>query len=237
MIERVIREVPPALDVLIKERPRITTALQKLGTFGDTATQLANDSTADLVTDLKNLEPTIKALADVGPDLPTALTYATTFPYSQALLDRAVRGDYMNLFAVIDLTIPRLKRTLFLGTRWGEQHAKLIPAPGDPYYLNYTYEPMNAPLAPPPPDQAAPPDATNMSQLGDAPIPTGPMPVVDGPILPMVPQTMTTPAGPEVTQTTSSVFAGPYAAEPGAAPAPGAPPAAPTDGTTPSGGR
>ena len=196
VIERVIREVPPALDVLIKERPRITTALQKLGTFGDTATQLANDSTADLVTDLKNLEPTIKALADVGPDLPTALTYATTFPYSQALLDRAVRGDYMNLFAVIDLTIPRLKRTLFLGTRWGEQHAKLIPAPGDPYYLNYTYEPMNAPLAPPPPDQAAPPDATNMSQLGDAPIPTGPMPVVDGPILPMVPQTMTTPAGP-----------------------------------------
>ena len=237
VIERVIREVPPALDVLIKERPRITTALQKLGTFGDTATQLANDSTADLVTDLKNLEPTIKALADVGPDLPTALTYATTFPYSQALLDRAVRGDYMNLFAVIDLTIPRLKRTLFLGTRWGEQHAKLIPAPGDPYYLNYTYEPMNAPLAPPPPDQAAPPDATNMSQLGDAPIPTGPMPVVDGPILPMVPQTMTTPAGPEVTQTTSSVFAGPYAAEPGAAPAPGAPPAAPTDGTTPPGGR
>ena len=163
VIERVIREVPPALDVLIKERPRITTALQKLGTFGDTATQLANDSTADLVTDLKNLEPTIKALADVGPDLPTALTYATTFPYSQALLDRAVRGDYMNLFAVIDLTIPRLKRTLFLGTRWGEQHAKLVPAPGDPYYLNYTYEPMNAPLAPPPPDQAAPPDATNMS--------------------------------------------------------------------------
>ena len=73
VIERVIREVPPALDVLIKERPRITTALQKLGTFGDTATQVANDSTADLVTDLKNLEPTIKALADVGPDLPTAL--------------------------------------------------------------------------------------------------------------------------------------------------------------------
>ena len=73
------------MDVLIKERPRITTALQKLGTFSDTATRLANDSTADLVTDLKNLEPTIKALADVGPDLAPALTYATTFPYSQSL--------------------------------------------------------------------------------------------------------------------------------------------------------
>ena len=72
---------------------------------------------------------------------------------------------------------------------------------------------MTAPLAPPPPDQAAPPDATNMAQLDAAPIPEGPMPVVDGPILPVVPQTMTTPAGPEVTQTTSQVFAGPYAAQ------------------------
>ena len=55
--------------MLIKERPRITTALEKLGTFSDTATRLCQRSTADLVTDLKNLEPTVKALADIGPDL------------------------------------------------------------------------------------------------------------------------------------------------------------------------
>ena len=42
----------------------------------------------------------------------------------------------MNLFAVIDLTVPRLKRTLFLGTRWGEEGAKLVPAPGDPWYAD-----------------------------------------------------------------------------------------------------
>ena len=147
VINRVIHEVPPALDVLIKERPRITTALQKLGTLSDTATQLANDAQADLVTDLKHLEPVLRALANVGPDLPVALGYAPNFPYSQGLIDRAVRGDYMNLFAVFDLTIPRLKRTLFLGTRWGEEHAKLVPAPGDPFYLNYTYKPMDAPLS------------------------------------------------------------------------------------------
>ena len=64
---------------------------------------------------------------------------------------------------MFDLTIPRLKRTLFLGTRWGEEHAKLVPAPGDPFYLNYTYKPMDAPLAPPPPDQAAPPGQADRS--------------------------------------------------------------------------
>lgn len=211
VIDRVIKQVPPALDVLVKERPRITTALQKLGTFGDTATQLANDSTADLVTDLQNLEPTIKALVDVGPDLPKALTYATTFPYSQSLIDRAVRGDYMNLFAVIDLTVPRLKRTLFLGTRWGEQHAKLIPAPGDPWYLNYTYEPLTSPLAPPQ-QVPNPPYGADLALAGVVPpvgTPgSGPMPPVNGPILPIVPQQMYTPAGPQETQSTTDIFAG-----------------------------
>jgi phospholipid/cholesterol/gamma-HCH transport system substrate-binding protein len=237
VIERVINDVPPALDVLIKERPRITTALQKLGTLSDTATRLSHDSTADLVTDLKHLEPTVKALADIGPDLPNALGYAPNFPYSQSLLDRGVRGDYLNLFGVIDLTIPRLKRTLFLGTRWGEEHAKLIPAPGDPWYLNYTYEPMSAPLAPPPPGEAVPPGGPADA---DQPMPDmGPMPAVDGPILPVVPPSPMVipglPGAPTVVQTTSEVFAGPYQPA-GTPPAPVAPVAPPADGTASTGG-
>ncbi len=105
-IDRVLTELPPALDVLIKERPALTTALVKLGTFSDTAAGLVNDTQADLVQNLKNLEPALKGLADIGPDIGKALAYATTFPYSQGLIDRAVRGDYMNLYAVLDFTDP-----------------------------------------------------------------------------------------------------------------------------------
>lgn len=129
-ITQALDRIPPAIDVLIQQRPRLTTALQKLGTFSDTANQLANDSQADLVRNLKNLEPTLKALADIGPDLGEVLGYAPTFPYTQSFMDRGIRGDYYNLFATIDLTIPRLKRTLFLGTRWGDQDVQLVPAPG-----------------------------------------------------------------------------------------------------------
>ncbi|MGH3558584.1 MAG: MCE family protein, partial [Mycobacterium sp.] len=75
VITQALRKVPPALDVLIKERPRITTALDKLRVFSDTATGLINDSQADLVKNLKNLEPTLRALADVGPDLDTTIAY------------------------------------------------------------------------------------------------------------------------------------------------------------------
>lgn len=50
-----LRTIPPALDVLIRERPRLTAALDKLRVFSNTATRLVNDSQADLVKNLQNL--------------------------------------------------------------------------------------------------------------------------------------------------------------------------------------
>lgn len=149
VITRALERIPPALDVLTRERPRLTTALDKLRVFSDTATGLINDTQADLVRNLGNLEPTLKALADVGGDLGTVLSYAPTFPYTQGFIDRAIRGDYMNQFIIFDFTIPRLKRGLFLGTRWGQEGAPMVPAPGDPWYLNYSLDPLGAPVAPP----------------------------------------------------------------------------------------
>ena len=145
-----LNRIPPALDVLVRERPQITTALEKFRTFSNLATGLVNDTQADLVRNLTNLEPTLRSLADVGPKLDTALAYFPTFPYTQSTIDRAIRGDYLNQFIIFDLTVSRLKKTLFLGTRWGEEGAKLVPAPGDPWYSTYTYDPLNAPVTPPP---------------------------------------------------------------------------------------
>jgi virulence factor Mce-like protein len=159
VITQALRKIPPALDVLIRERPRITAALDKLRVFSNTATHLVNETQADLVKNLQNLEPTIQALADVGPDLSTVLGYVPTFPFTQNFIDRAVRGDYFNVFAVIDMTIPRLKRTLLAGTRWGDPDAPLVPAPGDPWYGNYTYDPLGFGVTPPvaaPPSPGAP---------------------------------------------------------------------------------
>jgi virulence factor Mce-like protein len=171
VITRALSKVPPALDVLIAERPRITTALDHLRVFSDTATGLVNDTQADFVKNLQNLEPTIRALADVGPDLDAALAFGTTFPYPQNLIDRAVRGDYMNYYLVVDLTVNRLKRGLLLGTRWGQPDMPLVPAPGDPGYdAFYSHDPLGVGPAPPPqtPDVPAgpPPPDTKTSGGG-----------------------------------------------------------------------
>ncbi|OBG84187.1 mammalian cell entry protein [Mycobacterium sp. E136] len=162
-----LQRIPPALDVLIKERPRITEALERLGRFSDTATGLINDTKDDIVRNLANLEPTLRALADVGPNLGTVLAYAPTFPYTQSFIDRAIRGDYMNQFIIFDFTIPRLKRGLFLGTRWGQEGAPMVPAPGDPWYLTYTLDPLNAPITPAPTEVAEPPPLVESADGSD----------------------------------------------------------------------
>ncbi|KUI19556.1 mammalian cell entry protein [Mycobacterium sp. GA-1285] len=150
VLTRALNKIPPALDVLLRERPRFTTALERLGQFSDTVTGLINDTQADLVTNLRNLEPTLRALADVGPEIDTALAWLPTFPLTQNLIDRGVRGDYVNLFVTVDWTNPRLKRGLLLGTRLGQDRASLIPAPGDPGYdAYYTKFPLGVGTSPP----------------------------------------------------------------------------------------
>ncbi|KUH80181.1 MULTISPECIES: MCE family protein [unclassified Mycobacterium] len=214
-IDRALKEIPPALDVLIRERPKLTTALQKLGQFGDTAAGLVNDAGDALVKDLENLGPALGALADIGPDLNLALLWATAFPYGPTFADRITRGDYINLFATFDLTYPRLKRTLLLGTRWGDENARFIPAPGDPYYANYSYSPMTLGVAPPP--TPPPPDGAPPADPAAAP----PMPPVTEPLLPVSPPPPAAPWLPQATISTSAeIFAGPYGAAEPAPPAP-----------------
>ncbi|MGV0746961.1 MCE family protein [Mycolicibacter minnesotensis] len=172
-----LNRIPPALEVLNKQRPRLVTALDKLGDFSSTANKLINDSQADIVRNLENLEPTVRALADIGPDLTTALSYLPTYPYTQEFIDRGIRGDYMNQFIVFDFTIPRMKKGILLGTRWGDVSSSIVPAPGDPWYSTYTRDPLHAPLGLPPTEVATLPPLTTVETDGspqDGQVPSPP---------------------------------------------------------------
>ncbi|BBX63414.1 virulence factor Mce [Mycobacterium saskatchewanense] len=193
VITQALYKIPPALDVLIKERPRLTSALNKLGTFSATATRLVNDAGSDLVKNLQNLGPTIKALADIGPDLDAAIAYAPTFPFTQGFIDRYVRGDYVNGYFIIDLTNSGLRKSILLGTHWGRLGAEPVPVPGDPEYLQFKYgappgapggvvnpgpvgEPLNLGHPPPwgPPPGPPPSPSSVNPQSAEAPSPTAP---------------------------------------------------------------
>ncbi|UNB56013.1 MCE family protein [Mycolicibacterium sp. YH-1] len=224
VIDQALQRIPRALEVLDRERPQLTTALTKLGQFSDTANRLVNDTQADLVRNLKNLQPTIQALADVGPDLDASIAYATVFPYGQNLIDRAVRGDFINLFTTIDISGPRLRKSIFLGTRAGQEGRDLVPMPGEPYFQRYTYDPIGRPLAPPPlggplgpvppnnPGLNADPPGAERSLPGPGAVLALPPPVT-GPVLPVVPQASAEGAMIESVPPPGGggpIFAGPY---------------------------
>ncbi|BBZ25769.1 mammalian cell entry protein [Mycolicibacterium madagascariense] len=176
-ITHALQTIPPALDVLLRERPRLVEALNRLRVFSDTATHVIDDTQSDLVTNLQNLAPTVQALADVGDDIDTALAFLPVFPIGQNVIDRGIRGDYMNLFVTLDLTRERLKRGLGVGTRFGDPNIPLVPAPGDEGYdAYYSKDPLGAGLAPPPahpPDTTTTPPSTNPP---DGAIPAPPPP-------------------------------------------------------------
>jgi virulence factor Mce-like protein len=172
VIARALRDVPPALKVLVEQRPRLVEALEKLGNFTTVATRLLNDTKNDLTTNLRNLGPALCALADVGPDIDTALAYAPVFPLGQNVIDRAVHGDYLNLFATFDLTNNRIKRGLAAGTPLFQADAPLVPAPGDPGYdAFYTDNPLGVGVSPTPPWLASlPEDSPPLHLHGVAPL-------------------------------------------------------------------
>lgn len=153
VVEAALNKIPPALEVLVAQRANLTTALDRLRVFSDITTGLVTDTKADLVADLKNLEPTIRALADAGSDIGKGLQEATVFPFAQWVVDDAIKGDYANLYTTMDLTTTRLRTDLFAGTRWG-RYTQQLPDPlmgNPPPAVPYTDDPLAVGTAPTPP--------------------------------------------------------------------------------------
>lgn len=103
-LESGLDSLGPTLEVVEGQRDQLTTLLEKLGDFGDSATGVLNDSREDLRANVAALQPTLAQLAASADSIPTALKIAATIPFPIATADRALRGDYMNLFLTLDVS-------------------------------------------------------------------------------------------------------------------------------------
>lgn len=108
--------IPPALAVLDSERERLVQAITAVGAFAGRANDVVVASHDDVVQNLRNLEPALRALGDAGRDLTRSLGVYATYPWPAENLDEWIRGDYGNLTAVIDLTLGRIDNSLLQGT-------------------------------------------------------------------------------------------------------------------------
>jgi len=96
-ITRVVTELTPGVHVLADQRESLVKMLKSLDSLSGVATNVIKNSTANLVADLRALDPTLRKLAEAGQKLPQAMEMLLTFPFPDSALN-AIRGDYLNTY-------------------------------------------------------------------------------------------------------------------------------------------
>lgn len=150
VVDRALDTIPDALEVLKDERENLTEAFDQFGKFSALAGDAVDRSKDNVVKELNDMGPVLKSLANAGPALTRSLSYITTFPFPKETVENWVRGDFVNLTGIFDLTLSRIDASMFTGTRfegkltelemrWGRTIGQL-PSPytgGNPLLVPY----------------------------------------------------------------------------------------------------
>jgi phospholipid/cholesterol/gamma-HCH transport system substrate-binding protein len=99
-----LNTLPAALRVLDGERTQLVGLLDSLDHLGGVATNVINATSDTLVSALRHLDPVLTSLTRAGQDLPNAMELFLTFPFPKNVRG-AVKGDYTNLDAELDLNL------------------------------------------------------------------------------------------------------------------------------------
>jgi phospholipid/cholesterol/gamma-HCH transport system substrate-binding protein len=118
VLDKALKTIPGALDVLKDERQKIADALRFGPKTGDLAADVLAATKENLIKELGDVGPVEKSLADSGLALTRGLDYLTVPLFSKPPVAKWIRGDYGNLSAIFDLTLSRIDSGLFTGTRW-----------------------------------------------------------------------------------------------------------------------
>jgi len=89
-IDVALRDIPPALKVLDKQRNDLVKMLKALDNLGDVATDVIRKSKDNTLLDLRNLQPVLRGLADAGDGLVGSLRSLITFPFADTLMGNSV---------------------------------------------------------------------------------------------------------------------------------------------------
>jgi phospholipid/cholesterol/gamma-HCH transport system substrate-binding protein len=128
-IATALDHLPAGLTVLADERAQLTSMLSALDRLGAVGTRVVSASKADTVANLKALKPTLTQLTAAGDDLPNSLRLLLTFPFPDNAASGAIKGDYANLHATLDVNLPELlKQNAAALTRGGTGGLPSLPS-------------------------------------------------------------------------------------------------------------
>lgn len=93
VFDRALATIPDALAVLADERDTLVEAAEQLSKFSALTVDSVNKTTANLVTELRQLGPVLESLANSGPALTRSLSLLATFPFPNETFQNFQRGE------------------------------------------------------------------------------------------------------------------------------------------------
>jgi phospholipid/cholesterol/gamma-HCH transport system substrate-binding protein len=137
-LDRVLTEFPPLIKHFADTRDLFADAITALGRISVAADNALAPSSANLHTNLQNLQRPLKQLGRASPYLVGALKLMLTAPFSIENVPKVVRGDYLNVSLMVDLTLSGIDNGILSGTgvsgmlraleqAWGRDPATMIP--------------------------------------------------------------------------------------------------------------
>jgi phospholipid/cholesterol/gamma-HCH transport system substrate-binding protein len=118
VLDKALKTIPAAIDVLRDERQKLADALGRLGPLGEDTADVLEQTKDNLIKELGDVGPVEQSLANSGLALTRGLDYITVPLFSKPPVAKWIRGDYGNLTGIFDLTMSRLDSSFFTGTRW-----------------------------------------------------------------------------------------------------------------------
>jgi phospholipid/cholesterol/gamma-HCH transport system substrate-binding protein len=152
-LDQVLTEFPPLIKHFADTRDLFADAVEALGRISRAADAALGPSSDNLHTNLQNLQRPLKQLGKGSPYLIGALKGLLTAPFHIDNVPKAVRGDYINVSLMVDLTLSALDNGILTGTgvsgmlraleqAWGRDPATMIPD------VRFTPNPHDAPGGP-----------------------------------------------------------------------------------------
>ncbi|MGP4055827.1 virulence factor Mce family protein [Mycobacterium sp. 4D054] len=152
-LDAVLTEFPPLIQHFAETRDLFADAVESLGRISNAAVDTLEPANDDIRTNLANLQRPLRELGKSGPYLLGALKVFLTAPYSIENVPKAIRGDYINVSLMVDLTLSAIDNGFFSGTgvsgmlraleqAWGRDPNTMIPD------VRFTPNPNSAPNGP-----------------------------------------------------------------------------------------
>jgi phospholipid/cholesterol/gamma-HCH transport system substrate-binding protein len=152
-LDRVLTEFPPLIKHFADTRDLFADAVTALGRISVAADNALAPSSANLHTNLQNLQRPLKQLGRASPYLIGALKLMLTAPFSIENVPKVVRGDYLNVSLLVDFTLSALDNGVLSGTgvsgmlraleqSWGRDPETMMPD------VRFTPNPHDAPGGP-----------------------------------------------------------------------------------------